>query len=168
MGISSQPYSSPRKGVYNPKAFIPHAVSLDRTFVHCPIFPTAASRRSLGRISVPMWLVVLSDQLPITALVGRYPTNKLIGRSPIPLRRQDRLWNGVINSAQHRVLAILSNGYLRQEGKLATCYSPVRRSVTGRQTPKGNQSGSIARLACVKRTASVHPELGSNSLSFMF
>ena len=115
-----------------------------------------------------MWLVVLSDQLPIYALVGRYPTNKLIGRSPIPLRRQDRLWNGVINSAQYRVLATLSGSYLRQEGKLATCYSPVRRSVTGRQTPKGNQSGSIARLACVKRTASVHPELGSNSLSFMF
>ncbi len=95
LGISSQPYSSPRKGVYDPRAFIPHAVSLDRTFVHCPIFPTAASRRSLGRISVPMWLIVLSDQLPITALVGHYPTNKLIGRSPIPLWRQDRLWNEV-------------------------------------------------------------------------
>ncbi len=92
MGISSQPYPSPRKGVYDPKAFIPHAVSLDQSFLHCPIFPTAASRRSLGRISVPMWLVVLSDQLPITALVGHYPTNKLIGRSPLLLRRQDRLW----------------------------------------------------------------------------
>ena len=166
MGISSQPYSSSRKGVYNPKAFIPHAVSLDRTFVHCPIFPTAASRRSLGRISVPMWLIVLSDQLSIIALVGHYPTNKLIERSPLLLWRQDRLWYGVINSAQHRALAILSNGYSCQEGRLATCYSPVRRSVTSLQTPKGNPSGSIARLACVKRTASVHPELGSNSLSF--
>ncbi len=29
-----------------------------------------------------MWLVVLSDQLPVIALVGRYPTNKLIGRGP--------------------------------------------------------------------------------------
>ncbi len=91
MGISSQPYSSPRKGVYNPKAFIPHAVSLDQGFPHCPRFPTAASRRSLGRISVPMWLVILSDQLPIIALVSHYPTNKLIGRSPLLLRRQDRL-----------------------------------------------------------------------------
>ncbi len=92
MGISSQPNSSPRKGVYDPKAFIPHAVSLDQSFLHCPIFPTAASRRSLGRISVPMWLVVLSDQLPITALVSHYLTNKLIGRSPLLLRRQNRLW----------------------------------------------------------------------------
>ncbi len=74
-GISSRPYSFPRKEVYNPKAFIPHAVSLAQTFVHWPRFPTAASRRSLGRISVPMWLVVLSDQLPIEALVGRYLTN---------------------------------------------------------------------------------------------
>ena len=30
-----------------------------------------------------MWLIVLSDQLPVEALVGRYPTNKLIGRETI-------------------------------------------------------------------------------------
>ena len=40
-----------------------------------PIFPTAASRRSLDRVSVPVWLMTLSDQLPVVALVGRYPTN---------------------------------------------------------------------------------------------
>ncbi len=45
--------------------------------------PTAASRRSLGRISVPMWLIILSDQLPVVALVSRYLTNKLIGREPL-------------------------------------------------------------------------------------
>ena len=39
--------------VYNPKAFIPHAASLRQPCGHCAIFPTAASRRSLGRISVP-------------------------------------------------------------------------------------------------------------------
>ena len=61
--------------VYDPKAFIPHAASLGQAFAHCPRFPTAASRRSLDRVSVPVWLVVLSDQLPITALVGRYPAN---------------------------------------------------------------------------------------------
>jgi hypothetical protein len=69
--------------VYNPKAFIPHAASLDQAFAHCPIFPTAASRRSPGRVSVPVWLVALSRQLPVIALVGRYPTNKLIGREPL-------------------------------------------------------------------------------------
>jgi hypothetical protein len=68
--------SSPLKAVYNPKAFIPHAALLRQAFAHCAIFPTAASRRSLGRVSVPVWLIVLSDQLPVDALVGRYPTNK--------------------------------------------------------------------------------------------
>ncbi len=61
--------------VYNPKAFIPHAASLRQAFAHCAIFPTAASRRSLGRVSVPMWLIILSDQLPVVALVSHYLTN---------------------------------------------------------------------------------------------
>src|SRR2546421_10309039 len=75
--------SSLLKGVYNPKAVFPHAALLRHAFAHCARFPTAASRRSLGRVSVPVWLIVLSDQLPIIALVGRYPTNKLIGREPV-------------------------------------------------------------------------------------
>ena len=71
-------FSSLLKEVYNPKAFIPHAAWLRQAFAHCARFPTAASRRSLGRVSVPVWLVVLSDQLRIVALVGHYPPNKLI------------------------------------------------------------------------------------------
>ena len=70
--------SSQLKVLYNPKAVIAHAALLDQAFAHCPIFPTAASRRSLGRVSVPVWLIILSDQLQIVALVGHYPTNKLI------------------------------------------------------------------------------------------
>ncbi len=38
-------------------------------------FPTAASRRSLDRASVPVWLIILSDQLLIEALVSLYLTN---------------------------------------------------------------------------------------------
>ena len=56
---------------------------LGQAFAHCPIFPTAASRRSLGRISVPMWPFNLSVRLLIVALVGRYPANKLIRYEPI-------------------------------------------------------------------------------------
>ncbi len=67
--------SSLRKEVHNPKAFLPHAVLLRQAFAHCGKFPTAASRRSLGRVSVPVWLLILSDQLLIAALVGFYPTN---------------------------------------------------------------------------------------------
>ena len=71
------------KVVYNPKAFIPHAALLRQAFAHCARFLTAASRRSLGRVSVPVWLDILSDQLPVVALVSRYLTNKLIGREHI-------------------------------------------------------------------------------------
>eukprot|EP00975_Prorocentrum_lima_P071738 12939297-Prorocentrum_lima.AAC.3 len=67
--------SSLRKEVYNSQAFIPHAVLLCQAFAHCRIFLTAASRRSLDRVSVPVWLIILSDQLLIVALVSLYPTN---------------------------------------------------------------------------------------------
>ena len=56
---------------------------LRQGFPHCAKFPTAASRRSLGRISVPMWPITLSGRLPIVALVGHYPANKLMGRKLI-------------------------------------------------------------------------------------
>ena len=79
-------FSSHRTEVYNPKAFFPHAALLGQGFPHCPIFPTAASRRSLGRVSVPMWPVTLSGRLLIVALVGRYLTNYLMGREPIHKR----------------------------------------------------------------------------------
>ncbi len=78
--------SSLLKGFYAPKSFIIHAALLRQPLGHRAIFPTAASRRSLGRISVPVWPVTLSGRLPIAALVGRYPTNKLMGRGTV-LRR---------------------------------------------------------------------------------
>ena len=69
--------------VYNPKAFVLHAASLRQAFAHCGRFVTAASRRSPGSVSVPMWPINLSVRLPVVALVSRYLTNKLIGRTPI-------------------------------------------------------------------------------------
>src|SRR5437667_5742955 len=77
-------YSSQSKGVYTPKCFIPHAASLRQAFAHCARFPTAASRRSLDRVSVPVWLIILSDQLPVFALVGHYPANKHDGTRADP------------------------------------------------------------------------------------
>ena len=56
---------------------------LGQAFAHCPIFPTAASRRSLDRLSVPMWPITLSGRLPIVGLVGFYPANCLMGRESI-------------------------------------------------------------------------------------
>ena len=76
--------SSLIKTVYNPKVFIPHAASLGHTFVHCRRFSTAATRRCLASVSVPMLGITLSRPLPVIVLVSHYLTNKLIGRGLIP------------------------------------------------------------------------------------
>ena len=57
------------------RAVFLHAAWLDQSFDHCPIFLTAASRRSMGRVSVPLWGVALSRPLAVFALVRRYRTN---------------------------------------------------------------------------------------------
>ena len=72
-----------------------------------------------------MWLIVLSDQLPVGALVSHYLTNKLIGRETI-LERQ------TISSSDHAVqrgypvLIRVSSGYPGLQGRFLTCYAPVR------------------------------------------
>jgi hypothetical protein len=142
------------KEVYNPKAVIPHAASLHQACAHCAIFPTAASRRSLGRISVPVWPDTLSGRLPVVALVGHHPTNKLIGRGPIPHRKSFPP-PGHATSRVYSVLDPVSQAYPKVQGRSPTCYSPVRHS----STPKGLS----VRLACVKHAASVRPEPESNS-----
>ncbi len=132
--------------LYDPKAFFAHTALLRQGFPHCAIFLTAASRRSLARVSVPVWLIILSDQLPIIALVGHYPTNKLIGRGPL-LERQ-LPWRGHLSSLRpesqghYPVLAPLSRGYPRFKGRLPTCYSPVRHF-----TPP--PEGGVSRSTCM-------------------
>ena len=82
--LKYRPSSSFRKALYNPKVFIAHAALLHQAFAHCAIFPTAATRRCLARVSVPVWGATLSGPLPVVALVGRYPTNELMGRRSLP------------------------------------------------------------------------------------
>ena len=103
--------SSRSKAVYNPKAFIPHAASLGQTFVHCRRFSTAATRRCLGSVSVPVRRVMLSHPLPIIALVVRYTTNKLVGRGV--LLRPKSLVRG-----HYSVLPAVSRSYPDPQGKL--------------------------------------------------
>ncbi len=102
--------SSLLKVLYNPKAFITHAAFLHLSGLQPEglhpargvaasgfrplrqkIPPLLASRRSLGRVSVPMWLIILSDQLLITfvphaallrqafAHCGKFPTAAPVG-----------------------------------------------------------------------------------------
>ena len=149
--------SSLRTEVYNPKTVILHAALLHQAFAHCAISLTAASRRSLGRVSVPMWPFNLSVRLPIVDLVGRCPANYLIGREPIlqriaPLvlsRCHDYTLCGIIHrfqwlspSVRQVAHALLTRPPLRIESKLSIS----------------------VRLACVRHAASVRPEPGSNSL----
>ncbi len=69
------PFVPSQKQFTTQRAFLLHAAWLGQACAHCPIFPTAASRRSLARVSVPVWGISLSGPLSIVALVGRYPAN---------------------------------------------------------------------------------------------
>ncbi len=110
------------KVLYNPQAFFTHAVLLDQAFAHCPIFPTAASRRSLGRVSVPVWLIILSNQLWIAALVGHYPTNKLIQRGLIYQRKVRR--SPAFPRRAYAVLIRISPGYPPLKGRFPRVTHP--------------------------------------------
>src|SRR5690625_2614164 len=57
------------------RAVFRHASWLRQSCLHCAIFLTAASRRSLVRFSVPVLGNILSDPPAIIALVSRYLTN---------------------------------------------------------------------------------------------
>ena len=126
------------------KGFVLHAVSLRQACAPCGRFLTAASRRSMGRVSVPFWLVDLSIQLPVIALVSRYLTNKLIGRRLFPNRK-------IFTLTRLSGITPPFGGISLSSGEMPTWYSAVRRG------------SKPTRLACLRRTASVHSELGSNS-----
>ena len=55
-----------------------------------------------------MWLIILSDQLPIIALVGRYPTNKLIGRKLIPDRHIPKDTSLIIRRCRRKIVCGIS------------------------------------------------------------
>ena len=133
---------------------------LRQACAHCGRFVTAASRRSPGSVSVPMRRVMLSHPLPVFGLVSRYLTNYLIGRETIPQQRTISSTDHAIQR-EYPVLIQVSLGYPGLGGRFLTCYAPVRRF------PRRNltEPTLLARLACIKRTANVRPEPGSNSPS---
>uniref|UniRef100_M1E0K0 Unknow protein n=1 Tax=Solanum tuberosum TaxID=4113 RepID=M1E0K0_SOLTU len=74
--------SSQEKEVHDPWAFYLHATLLHQAFAHCGKFPVAASRRSLGHVSVPVWLIIA---LPFPAVVPlpRAGSYALLTRPPL-------------------------------------------------------------------------------------
>ena len=123
MGVLS--VSSPPKGVYNPKAVVLHAALLHRAGAHCGRFLAAATRRCLGRFAVPVWLIVLTDQLPVTGLVGHYPTNDLMGRTPLRLRLAAFL---TPHGMSVRGISTPFGALFPTNGQVRTCSSAVRHS----------------------------------------
>ena len=157
--------SSPGTEVYNPKTVFPHAALLHQACAHCAISPTAASRRSLGRVSVPMWPFNLSVRLPIVGLVSRYPTNYLIGREPIfqriaPLTAEP-CGSTVLCGISVRFQTLSPSE--RQVAHALLTRPPLSHSSFRPKTPLQ----SFVRLACVRHAASVRPEPGSNSLKIV-
>ncbi len=151
--ISCMPYSSLKKEVYNPKTFFPHAASLRQGFPHCGRFLAAASRRSRDRVSVPLWLTILSDQLPVLGLVGLYPANYLMGRRLI--KRCG--FNPALPLPVHQVLPQVSLGYPWPYGRFLRFTHPS----ASRRHPYC-YGLAADRLACLKHAASVRSEPESN------
>jgi hypothetical protein len=152
------PSSSARKALYDPKAFIGHAALLHQACAHCAISLTAASRRSWGRVSVPMWGVTLSGPLPVTGLVGCYPANYLMGRRP--------LLKQLIFSHRYLVPVSLS-GVSMDFSVLSPSSGQVAYVLLTRPPLSPIQVPVPVRLACIRHAASVHPEPGSNSSSIL-
>ena len=143
-GVSSPASSSAVKALYNLPASIAHAASLRQAFAHCGIFLAAASRRSLGRISVPMRPFALSGRIPVAALVVPCTANKLMGRGPLPRRSRSSFDGWPPSQPCHGVLPRVSTGCPPPEGASPTRSSPVRRS-HGEQAPQ-------SRSTCMLKT----------------
>ena len=64
-------------------------------------------------------------------MVSHHPTNKLISREPIPHQKPQKRplsTNPHAETSEYPVLATVSGSYPKEEGRLLTCYSPVRHS----------------------------------------
>ena len=113
-----------------------------------------------------MWPVTLSGRLPVIGLVGRYPTNYLIGRGPLPKR------HGAFRPPHPLLRGPLTPrstwGISRRFQRLSPSSGQVTHVLLTRPplgaiaSPEGETLGHLARLACVRHAASVHPEPGSN------
>ncbi len=113
--------------------------------------PHCCLRRSLDRVSVPVWLVILSDQLGIVALVSRYPTNKLIPSGHIRWQEARRSPSLVLR--HYAVLATVSSSYPPPSGSFPDITHP---SATRQRSSK--LLPVTVRLACVRPAASVQSE----------
>ena len=78
-----------------------HSESPYRTLVQCKGFAPAAPRRARYLVSDTVSRLLLSQPVPITGTVGRYPTVYLIGRSHI-------LWRLSVSHSLHSSMRVVS------------------------------------------------------------
>jgi hypothetical protein len=100
-----------------------------------------------------VWVTILSDHLPVIALVSRYLTNKLMGRELIPKRLAPFYTTGI-------PAASTSGISLRFQRLFPTSGQIVHVLLTLSRLPLRG-----VPLACLIHAASVHSEPGSNSPS---
>ena len=164
--ISYSQCSSLTTEVYDPKTFILHAAWLRQTFVHCEKFPTAATRRCLDRVSVPMWPISLSARLCIVALVSLYLTNQLMHRGSIH-QRSKRSFEylamrlSIVCGISYRFQQLSPTD--GQVTHVLLTRSPLTTNSNSNPCKHFKFMGQFVRLACIRHAASVHPEPGSNS-----
>ena len=105
---------------------------------------------------MPVWPCALSGRLSIAALVGHYPTNKLIDRGLILER---------IKLSPRRVVC----GIIFSFPKLFPTQGQITHVLLTRSPLYSpSEEDFLVRLACVKRAASVDSEPGSNSREKVF
>ena len=117
---------------------------------YSPLLPPVG----VGPCLSPVWPVTLSGRLPVVALVGHYPTNKLIGRGFI-LHRQNFQVSPMRGTA-------ISGIRPRFQG-LSESAGQITHVLLTRSPLITTRKWISVRLACVKHAASVRPEPGSNS-----
>ena len=109
-----------------------------------------------------MWPSTLSGRLPVTALVGHHPTNKLIGREPIPHRKHPKAQSFPNPPCDRPGIPRISPTFMRLSRRRGqVTHVLLTRSPLIHTHQKGKRF--TVRLACVKHAASVRPEPGSNS-----
>ena len=137
------------KGVYDPRALILHAALRRQTFVHCARFPVAATRRCMGRVSVPFCPIPLSGRVPVIGMVGHYPTISLMGDRLIHRRAVKRF-----SLARSCGISLSFDKVFHTIGEIPIHYSAVRNYFS--------LAAKIVLLACIRHAASVNPGPGSN------
>ena len=105
---------------------------------------------------------MLSHRLLVFGLVGHYPTNYLISRKLLPKRPEPFFQSSVLERKVRGIRPDFS-GLSPSSGQIT--YVLLSRPPLDMCSPK---KADLVRLACIRRTASVRPEPGSNSKYLRF